>query len=73
VDHIGPDPRTGKLRRYVSQIADPEIVRVDEPHTPINQKKRCAQYVHEGFQQHPEGAYNNSSETNAPSILRIEK
>lgn len=31
VDYIGPDPRTGKLRRYVSQMTDSEIVRVDEP------------------------------------------
>jgi phenylacetate-coenzyme A ligase PaaK-like adenylate-forming protein len=32
VEHIPPDPRTGKLRRYVSKLDDQETDRVDEPH-----------------------------------------
>lgn len=32
VDHIPPDSRTGKLRRYVSLLGQHEMVRTDEPH-----------------------------------------
>ena len=40
VDHIGPDPRTGKLRRVISQIGIPDDLDHPKPLEPSRQSQR---------------------------------